>query len=153
MLKGFNFSKTVLLSTLFFTYSNASNTQLLQYQGPIMWVCGAHPLKRRVTWLLPDRAIKGRSQKDWKIIRVDKNPFYEKHPTHPLFLFFNLFFFVFLKRNRFLLFQNNNTKTPFCIFYIASCNITIFRLFLIRGYFVYYWLLLLQIVFYKHVIT
>jgi len=36
MLHGFNFSKLVLLSTLFFTYSNASNSQLLKYQGPIL---------------------------------------------------------------------------------------------------------------------
>jgi len=35
MLHGFNFSKFVLLSTLIFTYSNTSNSQLLQYQGPI----------------------------------------------------------------------------------------------------------------------
>jgi len=33
MLHGFNFSKVVLLSTLFFTHSNASNSQLLQYHG------------------------------------------------------------------------------------------------------------------------
>jgi len=45
MLHGFNFSKLVLLSTLIFTYSNASNSQLLQHQGPILWVCGAHPIK------------------------------------------------------------------------------------------------------------
>jgi len=30
---GFNFSKLVLLSTLIFTYSNASNSQILHYQG------------------------------------------------------------------------------------------------------------------------
>jgi len=35
MLHGFNFSKVVLLSTLIFAYSNASNSKLLQYQGPI----------------------------------------------------------------------------------------------------------------------
>jgi len=33
MLHGFNFSKLVLLSTLIFTYTNASNSQLLHYQG------------------------------------------------------------------------------------------------------------------------
>jgi len=33
MLHGFNLSKLVLLSTLIFTYSNASNSQLLHYQG------------------------------------------------------------------------------------------------------------------------
>jgi len=35
MLYGFNFTKLVFLSILIFTYSNASNSQLLQYQGPI----------------------------------------------------------------------------------------------------------------------
>jgi len=33
---GFNFTKLVLLSIPIFTYSNASNSQLLQYQGPIL---------------------------------------------------------------------------------------------------------------------
>jgi len=36
MLHGFNFSKLVLLSTLIFTCSNVSNSQLLHYQGPIL---------------------------------------------------------------------------------------------------------------------
>jgi len=45
---GFNLSKLVLLKTLAFMYSNASNSQLLQYQGPILYVCGAHPIKRIV---------------------------------------------------------------------------------------------------------
>jgi len=36
MLHGFNFSKLVLLSTLIFTYSNASNSQRLYYQGPTL---------------------------------------------------------------------------------------------------------------------
>jgi len=31
MLNGFNLSKLVLLSTLIFTYSNASNSQILHY--------------------------------------------------------------------------------------------------------------------------
>jgi len=35
MLHRFNFAKLVLLSTLIFTYSNAGNSQLLQYQGSI----------------------------------------------------------------------------------------------------------------------
>jgi len=52
-----------LMSTPIFTYSNATNSQLLQYQGPILQVCGAHPIKLIVTWLVPDRAIKGKSQK------------------------------------------------------------------------------------------
>jgi len=61
MLHGFNFSKLVLMSTLIFTYSNSSNSQLLQYQGPILQVCGAYPIKLIVTSLVPDRAIKGKS--------------------------------------------------------------------------------------------
>jgi len=36
MLNGFNFSKLVLLSTLIFTYSNASNSQLHHYQGLLL---------------------------------------------------------------------------------------------------------------------
>jgi len=63
MLHGLHFSKLVLLSTLIFTHSNASNSQLLHYQGLLVQVCGAHPIKLIVTWLVPDRAIKGKSQK------------------------------------------------------------------------------------------
>jgi len=36
MVDGFNISKLVLLSTLIFTCSNACNSQLLRYQGPIL---------------------------------------------------------------------------------------------------------------------
>jgi len=36
MLHGFNFSKLVLLSTAMSTYSNASNYQLLHYQGLLL---------------------------------------------------------------------------------------------------------------------
>jgi len=36
MLHGFNFSKLALLSTLIFAYSNASNSHILQYQGPTL---------------------------------------------------------------------------------------------------------------------
>jgi len=36
MVHGFNLSKLVLLSRLIFAYSNASNSQLLHYQGPIL---------------------------------------------------------------------------------------------------------------------
>jgi len=43
MLNGFNFSKLVLLSTLIFTYSNASNSQLLHYQGLLLQVCTRTP--------------------------------------------------------------------------------------------------------------
>jgi len=47
-------------------YSNASNSQLLQHQGRILWVCGAHPIKLIVTSLVPERAIKGKSQRRLK---------------------------------------------------------------------------------------
>jgi len=35
MLHGVNFSKLVFWSTIVFTYSNASNSHILQNQGPI----------------------------------------------------------------------------------------------------------------------
>jgi len=49
MLHGFNFTKLVLLSILIVTYSNANNSQLFQYRGHMLWVCGAHPIKLLVT--------------------------------------------------------------------------------------------------------
>jgi len=64
MLHGFAFSKLLLLSALILSYSNASNSQLLQFKGPVLWVGGAHPIKLIVTRLVPDRAINGKSQKD-----------------------------------------------------------------------------------------
>jgi len=36
MLHGLHFPKLVLLSTLLFTYSSASSSHILQYQGPIL---------------------------------------------------------------------------------------------------------------------
>jgi len=35
MLRGFNFLKLVFLSTLVFTYSDASNSRIFQYHGRI----------------------------------------------------------------------------------------------------------------------
>jgi len=61
MLRRFNFSKLVVLSTLVLAYSNASNSHILQYHGPILQVFGAHPIKLIVPWLFPDRAIKRKS--------------------------------------------------------------------------------------------
>ena len=58
MLHGFNFSKLFFLPTLVFTHSKASNCHILQHHGPTLQVCGAHPIKLIVTWLVPDRAIK-----------------------------------------------------------------------------------------------
>jgi len=49
MVRGFNFSELVFLPALVFTYSNASNFHILQYQGPILQVCGTHPIKLTVT--------------------------------------------------------------------------------------------------------
>jgi len=39
MVHTFNFSELVFLPTLVFTYSNASNFHILQYQGLILQVC------------------------------------------------------------------------------------------------------------------
>jgi len=64
MLHGFNFSKLFFLPTLVFTHSKASNCHILQHHGPTLQVCGAHPIKLIVTWLVPDRAIKRKSQED-----------------------------------------------------------------------------------------
>jgi len=50
------------LSTLVFTYSNASNSHILHYQGLLLQVCGAPPIKLIVTSLVPYRALKGKSQ-------------------------------------------------------------------------------------------
>jgi len=38
MRQGFNFSKLVFLLTLVITYANTSNTHILQYHGPILYV-------------------------------------------------------------------------------------------------------------------
>jgi len=63
MVHGFSFSELVFLLTLVFAYSTSSTFHIFQCQGSILFVCGAQPSKRTVTWLLPDRAIKGKSQK------------------------------------------------------------------------------------------
>jgi len=63
MLHGFNFSKVMFMSTLVFTYSDPSNSHILQFQGHILQVCNAHPIKLIVTWLSTDRVIKGKLQK------------------------------------------------------------------------------------------
>jgi len=69
-------------------------------------VCGAHPIKLTVTWLVPDRAIKGKSQKRIESQGWDQPGFLKKkQPTC-----FEICFFGFLKRNRFLFFKKN-TKT------------------------------------------
>jgi len=55
--------RNFFLSTPVFTYSNASNSHILQYQGPILYVCGAHSNKLVVTWRFPNRAISGKITK------------------------------------------------------------------------------------------
>ena len=62
MMHGFNFSKPVVLPTLVSTYSNASNFHILQHQGLYSRFPRTHPVKLTVTCLVPDRAIKGKSQ-------------------------------------------------------------------------------------------
>jgi len=85
MLPGFNFSKLVLLSTLTFTYSNASNSQFLHYQAPIFGVCCAHRIKLIVTWLFHIVQSRENHQNDWKTIRVAKKTFFTKNATHLFF--------------------------------------------------------------------
>jgi len=63
VIHGFNFSKLVILSALICTYSYASNSHILTYQGPILQVCGAHPIKLIVTGHFLDHSIKGKTQK------------------------------------------------------------------------------------------
>jgi len=63
-------------------------------------------------YLVPDRAIKGKSQKKyWKIIRFEQNLSSLKTPTHWRFSFFWIRVVLgFLKRNRFLFFKT--TQKP-----------------------------------------
>jgi len=80
-----------------------------------------------MTWLVPDRVTKGKSQKDRKISRVEKKQFFSKRKsTHLRFCFFQSVFLFFLKKQVFVL--KKNTKAQLCIVYIASCNITIFKI-------------------------
>jgi len=119
------FPKLVLLSTLIFPYSNASNSQLRHYKGPILSMCGAHPFKLIATWLIPDRAIKGISQKGLKNNQGWEKPAFIKKTTH---LFFYPIIFIFWIETVFCYFCTKNTKTSFWIIFIAWCNITIFRI-------------------------
>jgi len=115
MLHGFNFSK-IFVSTLIFTYWNASNSKILQYQGPISQVCGAHPSILIVTWLVPYRAIKRKSHK-----RLEHNQGWEKpikkKTIHPFFGLFNSERFCFFKNKRVLIRFLKKTKTPSELFY------------------------------------
>ena len=77
MLHGFNFSKLGLLSTLIFTYSNASNSQLLPYQGPTYTVGVRRiPCQTDSADVTCSRSCdQGKiTKRNWKIIRVEKNP-------------------------------------------------------------------------------
>ena len=83
-------------------------------------------LKLIVTWLVPDHAIKGKSQKRIEtVIRVEKKKFLLK-TTRP---FSKSFFFLFFwKETGFCSFVKKiSTKIPFSIICIASCNMTIFK--------------------------
>ena len=123
MLHGFNFSKLVLLSTLIFTYWNACNSQLLQYQRPMLQGCEAHPIKLIAAWLVPDRAVKGKSQKGLKGNQGwEKLVFLKKTANH-------LFFVIFEKKQAFVLFQKNTKiHSELLIVFTASCSITSFRI-------------------------
>jgi len=63
MLNGFDLSKLVLLTALIFPYSNVSDSQLPHYNGLLLQVNGPHPIKLIATSVVPDRVIKGKSQK------------------------------------------------------------------------------------------
>jgi len=72
MLHWFNFSKLVFfVNTSFYVqYSNASNSHISQYQGPILLVCGAQPIKTDRDVTLPRSSYQRKTtKKDWKIIR------------------------------------------------------------------------------------
>jgi len=111
MLHGLTLSKLVLLSTLIVTHSNARNSHTLQYQRHILKVYGAHPTKLIVTWLVPDRAIKGKSQKVLKDNQGwEKTVLFKKH-NPPVFLFFLIrTFLFFLKEIDFCYFFKKTQK-------------------------------------------
>jgi len=46
---GIKFSELVSLVNISLYVSNAGNSRILQYQGPILQVCDAHPIKLIVT--------------------------------------------------------------------------------------------------------
>jgi len=85
-------------------------------------VCGAHPIKMIVAWLVPNCAIKGKSQKGLKDNQGWEKPIKKTH-----------LYFVLLKRNIFLL-KKNNTKihSELLIVSVASCNITMITHALLR---------------------
>ena len=117
MLHEFYFTKLVLLSILIFTYSNASDSQFLQYQWPILQVCGAHPIELIVTWLVPDHAIKGKSQKRLKNNQGWQKNRFNKNNSHGFSVFWIRFFGAFLKRNRLCSFKKrkNILNCFYCI--------------------------------------
>jgi len=63
------FQKLYFVNTSFYvTYSNANSSHIFQCQGPILQVCGAHPITLIVTWLSSVRQIYFRSCDQRKII-------------------------------------------------------------------------------------
>ena len=83
-------------------------------------MCGAHPIKLLVTWLVADRAINGKSQK-----KIEKQSVLRKTQPTWVFCFFNPFFGLSEKKQVFVLKKHKN---PILHCFIASYNITISEL-------------------------
>jgi len=108
-------------------YSNASNSQLLKYQGPMLYVCGAQPIKLIVMWLVPDRVIKENHEKIARQLGLIKTKFFSKR-NQPTYAFCALirFFVFFFGKKKFFCYKKEH-KSPFCIVYIVSCSIIFAR--------------------------
>jgi len=65
----FIFRNLCSLSTLVFTYSNASSSHIPQYQGPMLQVCSAHQIKLIVTWLCQIKLSRENHKKELKKLR------------------------------------------------------------------------------------
>jgi len=65
MLHGFNFSKLAFIVNISFYVFKYRQFSLPSIPGTYstLYLCGAHPIKPTVTWLLPDHAIRVKSQK------------------------------------------------------------------------------------------
>jgi len=104
MLHGFSFSRLVLLSTLIFTYWNASNSHLLQYRD--LSLSARSKVNQNDSDVTCSRSCdQGKITK--RIERqsgLRKTRFF-KRTNHLYFVFLSPTVFVFLKRNRFLFFS------------------------------------------------
>ena len=116
MLHGFSFLKLVMLSTLIFTYWNASNSHIFN-TGTYTLSVRRTPNQMIVTWIFPDRAIKGQSQKRLKDNQGWEKPVFFKKNNPRVFCF--ILIRIFFLRNRFCYFLKKNTKTPFWIVFIC----------------------------------